>query len=54
VQVGGDLSLAYLHAPGQAALPIAMSRDQPHCVASVRAVILGFVKQLMLSSSLPQ
>jgi DNA-binding HxlR family transcriptional regulator len=51
VQVGGDLGLAYLHAPGQAALPIAMSRGQPHCVASVRAVILGFVKQLMLPAA---
>jgi hypothetical protein len=48
VQVGGDLGLAYIHAPGQAALPISMSGDQPHGVASVWAVVLGFVKQLML------
>jgi hypothetical protein len=54
VKVGGDLGLTYLHAPGEAALPVSMSGDQPHCVASVRAVILGFVKQLMLLGTLPQ
>jgi DNA-binding HxlR family transcriptional regulator len=46
VQVGGDLGLAYRDA-GPFAAVVPVSRNQPHCIASVRLVQLGFVKQLM-------
>jgi DNA-binding HxlR family transcriptional regulator len=46
VEIGGDLGLAYRDPWGLRACVLSVSWDQPHCVASVRAVIHGFFKQL--------
>jgi hypothetical protein len=46
VEIGGDLGLAYRNAGPPAAVGLPVSRDQPHLVASIRRVQLGFVKQL--------
>jgi hypothetical protein len=46
VEIGGDLGLAYRDPRGLCTGVLAVSCDQPHLVASIRAVVHGFFKQL--------